>query len=262
MPVLRDRVERPWWGQPAGPGQRGRRGERRQHDDPHRHPLVVLRMGERGPPHRARGTARQRNSAQQVRQTQSQRQPQQRLQFVQIAQWGAVGIEERLHLGRDRGAEPAGVPSRQQRDTDQQHRDQPTASRHRAQRQTGQPCRGYQRRRQHRDRSRHQRGPRGGARRDIGRPRPGAAQHLGQRHPLRGDPGRFDEVEKRWADAAEVQQCHHPPRHRQHRATQPPRGEPPPRPVRAVRQQPHHRAQARRQRGDRVDRTHQRDRQC
>ena len=102
--------------------------------------------------------------------------------------------------------------------------------------------------------------PRGGRRRDVRRPAVGAAQHLRQRRPLRGDARRLDEVEERRAHLAEQHQCDQPPRRRQHDAQQPPPGEPPPQPVRPMTRPPDDRGQAAGERRDRVDRTHQRDR--
>ena len=60
--------------------------------------------------------------------------------------------------------------------------------------------------------------PGGGVRRDERCPRVRAAQHLGQRHPLRGHAGGLDEVEERRADPAEQHERDHPPRDGQHRA--------------------------------------------
>ena len=54
VPVLRDRVEGARRGEPAGPGQRRGRGQRHQHHDADRHPLVAFGVGERVHPH-ARG---------------------------------------------------------------------------------------------------------------------------------------------------------------------------------------------------------------
>ena len=221
VPVLRDRVEGARRGQPPGPGQRRGRGQRDQHDDADGDPLVAFGVGERVRPLRARRAARQRDAAQQMRQAQRQRQPQQRLELVHVAQRRAGRVEERLHLMGDRRSQPARVSGGQQDDADQQDRDQPPARRHRPHA----PARPDRRPppawspAPRPSRSPATRLPWRSVRRTASSV--GAAQHLGQRHPLRGDAGRLDEVEERRADPAQQHQRDHPPQHRQHRARQP-----------------------------------------
>ena len=144
-----------------------------------------------------------------MREAEHQRQPDQRLQLVHIAQRGAVRVEERLNRMRHRRSEAARVSDGQQATPISRM----VTSR-----------------------------PRAGIVRIASPARPaaatsvvastatvpvtndapavalgatngvqlsGAAQHLGQRHPLRGDAGGFDEVEERRADPAQHHQRDH-----------------------------------------------------
>ena len=153
----------------------------------------------------ARRAARQRYPAQQLRDAQHQRDPDHRSQLVHVAQGCAAGVQERLDLVGQRRAQPAAVAGGHQHHPDQQHRHQPSPRRHAGAGQPGQPGRRDQAGAQDGRRSGHQWRARGGGRRHERGPAVGAAQHLGQRRPLRRHAGGFDEVQERGADVAQAE---------------------------------------------------------
>ncbi len=259
VPVSGHRIVGTARGEPAGPRERRREGQRHEDQGGERDHGLPLGMRERGPGLPPRHRAGQRHPAQQMREPEHERQPHQRLELVHVAQRGAGRIQEVPDLLGDRRAEVTDVPGGQPGDAGEQDQRPPPPGGHRTHRQSRQ-ARG---REQTGDEDRRGLGDQHRAGDALGGdergPAVGAAQHLRQRGPLRGHPGRFDVVQERRADAAEQQQRHDPPQHRDDAGRDPPQREPPPSPVRAVCQPPQPGDEARGDGGDGVDRTHERD---
>ncbi|GES37040.1 hypothetical protein RAJCM14343_2294 [Rhodococcus aetherivorans] len=244
-------------GEPAGPRERCREGQRHEDQGGERDHGLAFGVGERGPGLPPRHRAGQRHPAQQVREPEHERQPHQRLELVHVAQRGAGRIQEEPHLLGDRRAEFTDVPGGQPGDAGEQDQRPPPPGGHRPHRQPREARGGEQAGDEDRRGlgDEHRAGDALGG--DERGPAAGAAQHLRQRRPLRRHPGRFDVVQERGTDPAEQQQRHDPPQHRDDATRDPPQREPPPPPVRAVRDPPQPGDEARGDGGDGVDRAHE-----
>ena len=236
------------------------RHARREHDD-HRHGNrpVALRMGQRAGGPLAVETAEQ--TREQVRDAQCERQAQQRLELVDVAQWGPRPVEEGAH----RLGEPAtGRTHPRRRHRHQAHRrdhEQTAARGHPPQQQTHDPGRRQDTGGQDERGLAGEIRAGGAVRRHERHPRRGPAQHLGHRRPPGGDLGGLDVVQERRRHPAEQHQRHRPPHAHRGGQRHPPRGQPRPRPARPVQRPPQDRGQARHRGRDGVDGTHQRQRE-
>ena len=107
VPVTRDHPKAARRSEPTGPGQGGSDQQCGQHDDPSRHPLVGLRMGDRAHPFGPGDAAGQWDSAEQMNHAEHQWEADHRFELLNVAQRRTGSVQKRLHLVRQRRPESA-----------------------------------------------------------------------------------------------------------------------------------------------------------